>query len=125
MAIHREKFKTLKNVFDLFPLEIAEALWENDLRAAKENRAIESEEDVIHKDKSLHTYHTVKFPLIDRNNELFGTCAFSIDITNRKQAEENSIRDALTGLYNRRYFDERFESEMKRAERDNRLFVFL
>jgi diguanylate cyclase (GGDEF)-like protein/PAS domain S-box-containing protein len=44
---------------------------------------------------------------------------FSIDITDRKQAEEELInlnqRDYLTGIYNRRYF----ETELKRMDEDN------
>ncbi len=32
--------------------------------------------------------------------------------------EENAIHDGLTGLYNRRYFNERLEAEMKRSQRE-------
>jgi diguanylate cyclase (GGDEF)-like protein len=32
--------------------------------------------------------------------------------------EENAIHDGLTGLYNRRYFNERLETEMKRSQRE-------
>ncbi len=46
------------------------------------------------------------------------------DLTDRKKAEELSIRDALTGLYNRRYFTEVFEREIKRAQREEVPFVF-
>ncbi len=46
------------------------------------------------------------------------------DLTDRKKAEELSIRDALTGLYNRRYFSEVFEREIKRAKREGVPFVF-
>ena len=42
-----------------------------------------------------------------------------------KQLEEMAIRDALTGLFNRRQFDIAFESEVQRAERYDRSFCFL
>lgn len=44
------------------------------------------------------------------------------DITERRQNEkalqEQAIRDSLTGLYNRRYFDQRTEDEIARAHRE-------
>jgi len=39
-----------------------------------------------------------------------------------QKTKELSHRDDLTGLYNRRYFFERFEREVERAKRYNRLF---
>ncbi len=38
----------------------------------------------------------------------------------RETLRNQSIRDALTGLYNRRYMEEAFERELRRAERANR-----
>lgn len=77
-----------KNVYDLFPFEIADALWKNDLAALEADAPVESEEIVAHKDGVLHTYHTVKFPLYENTGKTFGTCAISVDITERKEAEE-------------------------------------
>lgn len=77
-----------KNVFDLFPQDIAEALWQNDLAALKAGKPIMAEEEVVHKDGLLHTYLTIKFPLYEKPNQAFGICAISTDITERKQAEE-------------------------------------
>ena len=37
-----------------------------------------------------------------------------------RQLEEISVRDALTGLYNRRYFQDRIEQEFQRGERHHR-----
>ncbi|HET7768623.1 MAG TPA: GGDEF domain-containing protein [Chloroflexota bacterium] len=37
-----------------------------------------------------------------------------------RQLEEISVRDALTGLYNRRYFQDRLEQEFQRGERHHR-----
>jgi PAS domain S-box-containing protein len=78
-----------RNVFDLFPREIAEQLWANDRAALEADKPLSFEESVIHKDGSWHTYLTLKFPAryLD-TNELFGICAISTDITDRKHTEE-------------------------------------
>lgn len=75
-----------KSVFDLFPRDVAEALWEND-RLARQG-PVEAEEVVPHADGSTHTYLSVKFPLSDAQGNLIGTGAISTDITQRKRAEE-------------------------------------
>ena len=42
------------------------------------------------------------------------------DITDKKRIEQLSIVDELTGLYNRRYFNQQLELEIRRAKRENR-----
>jgi diguanylate cyclase (GGDEF)-like protein/PAS domain S-box-containing protein len=113
------------NVFELFPREIAEQLWRNDRTAALEKRAIHEEETVYHRDKTLHTYMTVKFPLIGEDGQVYATCAVSTDITEAKAAQADSLTDELTGLKNRRYFNLRYDEEQKRAHRDRRLLTLL
>ncbi len=114
-----------KNVYDLFPFEIADKLWKNDLQAIEANKPIEAEETVAHKGGAEHIYYTVKFPLYEEPDKVFGTCAFSVDITQNKIAEKQSIIDELTGLYNRRYFNTRLENELKLARRNGLIFVFM
>ena len=114
-----------RSVFELFPPEIADQLWRNDRRAALEQRAVLEEEAVHHRDKTLHTYMTVKFPLYDEHGQVNATCAVSTDITQARAAEDSSVTDELTGLKNRRYFNMRFSEEQKRARRDGRLLTLL
>ncbi|MES2318879.1 MAG: GGDEF domain-containing protein [Pseudomonadota bacterium] len=114
-----------KSVFDLFPLEIAAQLWRNDVRAATEDAPVHEEETVYHRDKTAHTYATVKFPLHDSEGRVCGTCAVSTDITAARLAQHDSITDALTGLKNRRYFDMLFMEEQRRAHRDGRTLTVL
>lgn len=77
-----------QNIFDVFPQEIAENLWANDQAALIKRGLIESEETVFHKDGQLHTYLSLKFPVKDAYDQIFGTCSISTDITSRKQAEK-------------------------------------
>lgn len=114
-----------RSVFELFPPEIADQLWRNDRRAALEQRAVQEEETVYHRDKTPHTYMTVKFPLYDEHGRVNATCAVSTDITQTRAAEDSSVTDELTGLKNRRYFNMRFGEEQKRAHRDGRLLTLL
>lgn len=55
--------------------------------------------------------------------------AIARDITDRKQLEENlrqlTIQDALTGVYNRRFFDERLQLEWRRMMRVQRPLALL
>ncbi|MBI3802415.1 MAG: diguanylate cyclase [Nitrospirae bacterium] len=44
---------------------------------------------------------------------------------NEQALQEQAIRDSLTGLYNRRYFDQRTEDEIVRADRENQPLAIL
>jgi diguanylate cyclase (GGDEF)-like protein/PAS domain S-box-containing protein len=114
-----------KNVFNLFPPEIAAQLWRNDVRAATEQCAVHEDETVYHRDKTVHTYATVKFPLFDAHGAVMGTCAVSTDMTATRLAQINSITDDLTGLKNRRYFNMLFMEEQRRAHREGRTLTLM
>lgn len=60
------------------------------------------------------------FPELDTNFQLKAFNIFLTNISDKKKIEEVSITDALTGLYNRNYFEMIFEKEMKRAKRDSK-----
>jgi len=91
-----------KNVFDLFPRDVAENLWNNDLAALKAGGPVESEEIVKHKDGSWHTYLTVKFPVYKEPGQPFGICAISTDITERKEMEKalRASQQIIEGIIN-------------------------
>ncbi len=80
-----------KNVVELFPKEVADSFWESNLQAQRTGRPVQSEEQIRHKDGTLHTYVTTKLPLY-KNNVMFGTCAISFDITDVKLAEASLRR---------------------------------
>ena len=68
-------------------------------------------------------------PLRNETGDRVGGVAFFRNITERKLAEQAlrdlSIRDPLTNLYNRRYFNKRIEEEISRAGRQRSRFALL
>ncbi|WP_111641021.1 putative bifunctional diguanylate cyclase/phosphodiesterase [Marinimicrobium alkaliphilum] len=119
-----------KNVFDIYPADIAQQLWDIDLATREKDRPQETELELMHKDGSLHTYLMVKFPLRNQLNEIFGVCTICTDISERKLAE-NALReqqsrlnylafhDSLTALPNRSLFYDRIYHSLSRARRSN------
>ncbi|MCC2638697.1 MAG: putative sensor histidine kinase [Moraxellaceae bacterium] len=93
------------NVFDIFPQEVAAALWANDRAALSADAPLWSEEVVRHRDASWHTYLTVKFPVRDsEHSSPHAICAISTDITERKRLEtevQQANRDLETRVRER------------------------
>lgn len=119
-----------KNVFDVFPRDVAQSMWDIDAAAKTSQQTYEVELDLMHKDGSLHTYLVVKFPLRNKDGKMFGVCTIGTDISERKLAE-NALReqqsrlnymafhDALTSLPNRSLFYDRIHHGLARARRAN------
>jgi len=110
-----------RNIYDLFPKNIADELWSNDLKAQNSVYPVHAEEQVQHKDGKIHSYHTTKFRLLGKADEVIGTCAISIDISNAKKHEFDAYHDSLSGLHNYRYFVENLPRDIARAKRSNKL----
>ena len=69
-------------------------------------------ETVLHSDDGKEIYTAaVKVPVIDKNNDIVGVVGLILDVTEKKEAEEElkraSFTDILTGLYNRTHFEEK------------------
>ncbi|HSC68767.1 MAG TPA: EAL domain-containing protein [Cellvibrio sp.] len=119
-----------KNVFDVYPKDVAQSMWEIDVAAKTKQQTYEVELDLMHKDGSQHTYLMVKFPLRSKENNVFGVCTIGTDISERKLAE-NALReqqsrlnymafhDSLTSLPNRSLFYDRIYHGLARARRAN------
>ena len=64
-------------------------------------------------------------PVLDEQGRITGYTAIRQDISDKKLAEELSITDGLTSLYNRRHFNAVFPHELARAERANKTIALM
>jgi len=76
-----------KTSHDFLPKEIADQHRTNDLEVIARQSLISFEETANTKD-GLHTFITNKFPLLDGNGKIYAVCGTSVDITERKQMED-------------------------------------
>ena len=112
---------------EVFSAEIGAAFRENDLRIMQCG-CVQEIEEVLENERGARYFISIKFPLRDTNGEVSGICGVSTDITQRKQTEAElaklnqkleaiGITDALTGISNRRHFDEVLAQEYARHSR--------
>jgi PAS domain S-box-containing protein len=76
-----------KTTHDIFPKVQADAFTAHDRGVLDAGQAVEGEEEWRRAD-GLHTYLTVKFPILDFAGKVTGIGAIGTDITDRKHAEE-------------------------------------
>ncbi|UTF59810.1 bifunctional diguanylate cyclase/phosphodiesterase [Gilvimarinus sp. DA14] len=117
-----------KNTADIYPPELVESLKSIEAAALDARKPFETEIELPHKDGSIHTYLMVKFPLSDREGDVFGVCTICTDVSDRKLAESAlreqqsrlnymAFHDALTALPNRSLFYDRINHGIARAQR--------
>jgi PAS domain S-box-containing protein len=75
-----------KTDFELFPEDIAKVFRENDQKALSSKTSLQWEELMIQENK-LHTYLSVKCPLLNQQGIPEGICGISTDITDQKQIQ--------------------------------------
>jgi PAS domain S-box-containing protein len=75
-----------KTVYDLVSEDVADGIWQTELRVLEQGEALEFEE-VVPQQGELHTKLTTKFPLYDAEGNVSALGGVSIDITERKRAE--------------------------------------
>lgn len=103
------------------PSSIYKSLWET-VQAGKE---WQGEIKNKRKDGSFYWVDVSVLPNFNDNGEIDSYTAVRQDITDRKRIEELAITDSMTTLYNRRYFDENLDKEIRRARRTKSLLVFI
>ncbi len=77
------------------------------------------------KNGDYYWVHAYISPVCDEQGNITGYTAIREDITSKKLAEELSITDELTSLFNRRHFNNLFPQELARAEREKKTIVLM
>ena len=84
---------------------------------------IEGELEKTIKDGQEYWIQKSIMPIYDDNIRV-GEVIVNYDITEKKKLERLAIRDGLTGLYNRRFFDETLKKEISRVARKKKKLSF-
>ena len=85
-----------KTALDILPKDIADEMQRCDDKVWATGHSLESEELVPHKD-GLHTYFTVRFPLLNDDGKAYAICGISNDITEKKRDDE-TVRKIANGI---------------------------
>jgi PAS domain S-box-containing protein len=75
-----------KSDYDFFPVEQADAFRVVDRQVLSSAAALQAEETAPGPD-GLHSYWSLKAPLVDARGHVYGLCGISTDVTARKRAE--------------------------------------
>jgi PAS domain S-box-containing protein len=86
-----------KNDFDLFPKDIAEKFWADDLKVIAGQPVINREEYLFDEAGRKYWLLTSKLPLLDQDGKIVGLIGIGRDITLQKQAEE-ALRESEAKL---------------------------
>lgn len=109
-----------KTDFELFPPDVAKRFVASDRRVL-EAKTIEDVSYAVPVPTGPRHFAGVRFVINGADGKPIGVCGFAIDVTERiemaQELERLAVTDALTGLANRRRFDEHLASEVARAAR--------
>lgn len=97
---------------DLWETIISDEIWQGELRNKN-------------KDGSFYWASIKISPIYDYFGKKRGYQSLIEDITSKKHLEEISIKDGLTNVYNRRFFNEMFPKIINGAKRKNEILNFL
>ena len=103
---------------------VLENIYEQMWKDLNENKIWKGELKNIKKDGSSYWVKATISPIFDDNGKKIGYTAIREDITDKKIIEKLSITDALTNLYNRRFFNETFPKFIQNAKRKNEIVCF-
>ncbi len=103
------------------PKEVYEQLWKTIIGGSVWNGIFKNKT----KGGGSYWVETTISPTFDESGKITGFTAIHNDITDKRRIEQISITDELTGLFNRRHFNELFPEELNRARRDGKNFAFI
>ncbi len=137
LGIDKDKIinKSLFDLGDYIPRELAEIYHAKDLLLMKNPGKQVYETSVKCADGSIRIYSFYKASVLDNQGKILGVVGVMLDITELKnqkvelkeknrRLETYSMTDALTGLYNRRKFQDVFPNSLRAAKRHSRLLNF-
>jgi diguanylate cyclase (GGDEF)-like protein/PAS domain S-box-containing protein len=108
-----------KRDVEVMPLERADKFWQLDQQVFELGQPQIGEESFPGPDGEMVHHWSIKVPI--RYEGVPSLIGLSTDITEvvrlREKLREQAIRDALTGLFNRRHFNELAEKELARSRR--------
>ena len=100
--------------------------WSHDISTATQNLQLEMKETLL---DSTVRYFQLKLTKLFEGSIQIGTTLIIIDITSTQLLLDQLVQltrlDSMTGLMNRRYFFERIEYEVERANRNKSIFSFI
>ena len=102
--------------------DMSEAVYADLWKTIKSGQTWQGEIKNRKKNGDYYWVHAYISPIFDGNGDIAGYTAIRENITDRKRAEELSITDELTSLFNRRHFNILLPQEMARAEREKKVF---
>jgi diguanylate cyclase (GGDEF)-like protein/PAS domain S-box-containing protein len=105
--------------------DMPESIFSDMWRTIKDGKIWSGELKNRCKNGGFYWVRTVIHPQFDFSKNIIGYKAIREDITDKKRIEELSIRDGLTGLYNRRHFDSVFEKLLKESQERGKKLSFL
>jgi len=79
----------------------------------------------LRKDGSAYWVDAAISPDCDEQGRIVGYTAIRHDITDKKRVEELSVTDELTGLYNRRHYNDVFNQAFNQRKREHLPFLFV
>jgi len=103
------------------PTDFYEKLWEK----ISTGNIWKGELENVSKSGEIYWVDASITPLYDEEGNISSYMAIRKDITSKKRMETLAITDALSNLYNRRYFNMIFEKEVKRLKREHGSMVFM
>lgn len=77
-----------KTDYDIFPKEFADAFRMNDRKVLETKTSLVIKE-LAPQDDGIHTYISLKFPMYDSVDGLYGVCGISTDLTESKRVEKS------------------------------------
>lgn len=101
--------------------EVKKTLWQT----MKTDQAWSGELHNRAKDGTSYWTEATMHPNYGKQKHIDGYTFIFQDTTDKKRIEKLSITDALTGLYNRRFFNDTIKKELDRAMRDKKTLSFV